>query len=227
MPLAGALVLGGSSLLGGLFSGNAAEEGAKQQAAAMREAAELQQQRYEQNVGFEQPYMQAGGNALQLYSNFLGLNGTGAQTTAMNGFQNSPYFQQMVNNAGDLTKAQYSARGVNGGNMLNALFNQNAQLWNGDFQNYLGQLAGQANTGLSATNALAGVGTQSAATEGNLIAGAGAAQGAGTLGFGNAVGNAIGNAGVFAMLGANGFNNTASGSYNPSWPATIMGPATA
>ena len=220
MSFIGAAIGGIASLAGGLISGNAAQKGAEAQAAAMRYAADLQHQQYLQNVGYETPYMNAGTNALGLYGNYLGLNGAGAQQQAMSGFQSSPYMSQMVQNAGNTTMAQYAGQGKMGGNALNALYQQNAGMWNQDYQNYLGQLGGVVNTGLSATNALAGVGTQAAATQGNLIAGAGAAQGAGILGAGNAMGNALNSAGVFGMLGANAFNQA-----NPGWSTNLMGGA--
>ena len=65
---------------------------------------------------------------------------------------------------------------------------------------YLGGLQGQVNTGLSATNALAGVGTQAAATQGQLLAGAGAAQGAGIMGASTGIGSSVNNAMLMSML---------------------------
>ncbi len=220
MSFIGAAIGGIASLAGGLISGNAAQQGAEAQAAAMTYAANLQHQQYLQNVGYETPYMNAGTNALGMYGNYLGLNGTGAQQTAMAGYQNSPFFQQMQKNAGDTTMAQYAGQGQMGGNALNALYQQNAGMNYQQYNNYLGQLSGVSQQGLSATNALAGAGTQAAATQGQLIAGAGAAQGAGIMGAGNALGSSLNNAGIFGMLGYNAFNQQ-----NPGWSTNLMGGA--
>jgi hypothetical protein len=203
-----------ASVGGGLMSGQAAKKGAKQQAAAAREAAALQEKRYQENVGYAKPYMTAGTNALDMYSDYLGMNGGDAQSKAMRGYQTSPFFQQNVQNTADATSAQYAAHGMTGGNLLDALYKNNAGMWNQEYQNYLGQLKGVTDQGLNATNSLAGTGTQSAATQGNLISQAGAAQGAGTMGWGNAVGNAMNNIGIWSMMGNTGGGGAAN---NNSW----------
>lgn len=217
MPLGGALILGGSSLLGGLFSGFGAQAGASQQAAAMRYAADLQHQQYEQNAATLSPYINQGASASQLLGNYLGVNGVGAQGTAMANYQTSPFFNQMVKTAGANTANQYGAMGQTGGNLLNALYNQNAGLWNTQYNTTLQQLAGLSGQGLSGASALAGSGTQLANQQGQLLAGAGAAQGAGTMGMWGGLGGGISNAGLFGLLGYNNYNNPNAGlpeSYN-------------
>jgi hypothetical protein len=206
---------------GGLFSGMQAKKGAKQQAAALREAAQLQQKRYEENVGYARPYMSAGTNALGMYGDFLGMNGGDTQARAMQNYQTSPFFQQNVKNTADATAAQYAAHGQTGGNLLDALYKNNAGMWNQEYQNYLGQLKGVTDQGLNATTALAGVGTQSAATQGNLIGQAGAAQGAGTMGWGNAVGNALNNLGVWGMMGNTNSGGQSGGGWGNNWASAF------
>lgn len=198
----------------GVIGAAASIYGSQAQADAMTNAANLQHQMYEQNVGYEQPYtnfgqqamgsLQSGTNTL---GNFLGMNGTGAQSSAMAGYQNSPFFQQMQTNAANATMAQYAGQGGMGGNALTALNQQNAALNYSQYNNYLNQISGylgglqgQVNTGLSATNALAGVGTQSAATQGNLVAGAGAATGAGIVGAGANTTGALNNVAMLSVL---------------------------
>lgn len=203
MPLGGALILGGASLAGGLISGNAAEKGAEAQAAAMRYAADLQHQQYEQDVSLSAPWRTAGSGAMSSLQDYLGLNGADAQSKAFASFQNSPYFTQMESNADEALKNSYASKGVNGGNLLQALFNNNAGMWNQDYQTFLGNLSGVSQQGLAATNALSGAGTALAQSQGNLISGAGAAMGAGILGQGNALGNSLNNLAVFSMLGGN------------------------
>jgi len=209
--------------IGGIASGVGSYLGSQAQADAMKQAAALQQSRYEQNVGLETPYMNAGTNALGTLQNYLGLNGTTAQSAAMNGYQNSPFFTQMQTNAGNAAMGQYAGQGKMGGNALNALYQQNAAMDYGQYNNYLNQLSGLTSTGAGAANALANYGTQSAATQGNLISGAGAATGAGYKG----VGDAANNVSIFSMLGNNSTNpgyqaNFQSGSpYAPTWPNTV------
>jgi len=216
MPaLIGGLVLGGGSLLGGILGSNAAEKAAQQQADAMKYAADLQHQQYEQNVGYETPYMNYGQNAMNLYGNFLGLNGTDAQSKAMAGYQNSPFFNQMVANTGAQTLQQAGAAGAGiSGNTLDALYKNNAAMNYGQYNNYLSQLAGGVNTGLSATNALAGVGTQAAATQGQFAANAGTALASGTVGSANALTGGMNNAMLMAMLGSGGMSGLGSGISN-------------
>ena len=188
--------------------------GASTQANAMTAAAGLQHEQYLQNVGYETPYMNFGQNAMGsltsgtgVLGDFLGMNGSAAQQKAMASYQTSPFFQQMQTNAGNATLAQYAGQGQMGGNALNALYQQNAGQDYAQYNNYLGQMSGylgglqgQVNTGLSATNALAGVGTQAAATQGQLLAGAGAAQGAGIMGASTGIGSSVNNAMLMSML---------------------------
>jgi hypothetical protein len=183
----------------------------------MTNAANIQHSQYLQNAAYEQPYMQFGQGAMgalqsgtAALGNTLGMNGTAAQASAMANYQNSPFFQQMQQNAANATLAQYSGQGTMGGNALNALYRQNAAMnyqqynnWIAQQQAYLGGLQGQVNTGAGATNALAGVGTQAAATQGQLVSGAGAAQGAGIMGVGNALGSGLNNMALWSLFGQN------------------------
>ena len=106
----------------GALSAAGSYMGAQTQANAMTNAANLQHQQYQQNVGYETPYMNFGQQAMgglqsgttQL-GNFLGMNGTGAQSQAMAGYQNSPFFNQMQTNAANATMAQYAGQGKMGG----------------------------------------------------------------------------------------------------------------
>jgi len=81
------ILLGGAaSALGNYFGAQTAANAAKQSAA-------LQQQRFNEAVGLQQPFVQAGQNALNLYNNATGVNGSGAQQAYYNSFQNDPGFQ--------------------------------------------------------------------------------------------------------------------------------------
>jgi hypothetical protein len=223
------------SVAGGIFSGIFANQGAQANASALRYAAGLQQQQYQQNAATLQPFIGQGANASALLGNYLGVNGTAAQSGAMAGYQASPFFQQMLNTAGTNTTNQAAAAGQGiSGNALNALFAQNVGLQNQQWNTNLGQLAGLSGQGVQAGSALANSGTSLAQSQGNLIGQSGAALGAGMMGVGAAGGAALNNAGIWGMMGGQGGQPSYSqqlswmlggnygqpSSYNAGWPNT-------
>jgi len=116
------LIGGAASALGNYF-------GAQSMANAAQQAANLQQQRFNQAVSYEQPFMQSGQNSLNLYNNATGANGTAAQQSYYNNFQNDPGFQASVNYGLQQVQAQNAAQGMGlSGNALAALqsYSQNA-----------------------------------------------------------------------------------------------------
>ena len=84
------LIGGAASALGNYF-------GAQTTANAANQAAALQQQRFNQAVGYQQPFIQGGQNALNHYYNATGVNGVQAEQSYYNNFQNDPGFQASVN----------------------------------------------------------------------------------------------------------------------------------
>src|SRR5271166_3152208 len=116
-------------LLGGAASALGSYFGAQATANAAKQSAALQQQRFNQVVGYEQPYMQSGQNALNLYDNAIGANGSAAQQSYYNNFQNDPGFQASTNYGLQQIQAQNAAQGIGlSGNLLAALqsYSQNA-----------------------------------------------------------------------------------------------------
>jgi hypothetical protein len=228
MPLMGMA----GSLAGGLFSGLFANAGAQANASALRYAAGLQNAQYQQNAATLQPFIGQGAGASNLLGNYLGVNGNPAQSGAMANYQNSPFFQMMLKTADTNTLNAAGAGGAGiSGNALNALYGQNANLWQNQFNTTMGQLSGLAGQGVGAAGALAGSGTALAQSQGNLYGQSGAAQGAGMMALGNAGGGALNNAGIWGMLGGgNALSQYVNGgqpsAYNSSWPntATIQTP---
>lgn len=110
MPLFGMVGAGLLSGLGSFF-------GAQTQANAANNAANMQLGIYNSNKALGTPWVTTGQIASNLLSNYLGVNGTGAQTAAMNNYQNSPFFNAMTNAAANSTLAQYGARGTVGGSL--------------------------------------------------------------------------------------------------------------
>lgn len=218
MPLIGSAILGAGSLGGGVLSGIFGQQGSQQTAAALRHAADLQHAQYLQNAQTLQPFIGAGAGAAGSLANYLGVNGQGAQQGAMNAYSSGPFMKNWVDTTNRNTALAASAQGAGlSGNVLDALFKQNAGLYQGQYNTFLQQLAQLSQQGLSGGAALAGVGTTAAANQGNLFGQAGQALGSGTAGLGNALGAGLNNAGIFGLLGYNNPNFGGGGlpaSYN-------------
>jgi hypothetical protein len=209
------LILGLGSVGGGLISGIFGQQGSQQTADAMKYAANLQHQQYLQNAQTVQPFIGAGAGAAGSLASYLGVNGQGAQQGAMNAYQTGPFFQTALNTANRNTSNAYAAMGgAVGGNALNALYTQNAGLWNQQYNTFLQQLMGLSAQGVGAAGALTGAGTQAAATAGGLYGQAGQALGAGTAGFGNALGAGVNSAALYSLLGQNLPGQNLPDSYN-------------
>jgi hypothetical protein len=167
------ILLGGAaSALGNYFGAQTAANAAKQSAA-------LQQQRFNQAVGYEQPFMQAGQNALNLYNNATGVNGAAAQQAYYNSFQNDPGFQASVNYGLQQIGAQNAAQGMGlSGNALAALQNYSQNALSQQYQTRLQDLFQGAQLGANSANALTSASTSSASNQGSSNALAGQYRGA-------------------------------------------------
>jgi hypothetical protein len=181
-------------LLGGAASALGTYFGAQASANAAKQSAALQQQRFNQAVGYEQPYMQSGQNALNLYNNAVGANGTAAQQSYYSNFQNDPGFQASVNYGLQQIQAQNAAQGMGlSGNTLAALQSYSQNALSQQYQTRLQDLLQGAQLGANAANALASAGTSSGTSQGNYTTAAGQAQGAGLSGLGSAASSAATN----------------------------------
>jgi hypothetical protein len=180
------LIGGAASALGNYF-------GAQTSANAARQAAALQQQRFNQAVSFEQPFMQSGQNALNLYNNAIGVNGAGAQQSYYNNFQNDPGFQASVNYGLQQIRAQNAAQGMGlSGNTLAALQDYSQHALSQEYQARLSDLFQGAQLGANAANALASASTASGTAQGNFNTAAGQYQSAGLTGLGSGLSGATG-----------------------------------
>jgi hypothetical protein len=210
-PLGGAIVSGAGSLLGGIFGGQGAEQGAQTQADAMRQSAELQKQMFDIQNQQQAPYREAGYSALSDIGNMKPYltHQFGAQD-----FQQGidpGYAFRLQQGQRALQGQQNAAGGLIGGNALAAMQDytqgqasqeyQNAfnryQTQRGNIYNSLASIAGLGQTSLGQTGQLAG---QTAQGVGNAIAGAGSALGAGQVAMNNALGGGIQGAGNAYML---------------------------
>jgi hypothetical protein len=181
------LIGGAASALGNYF-------GAQSAANAARQSAALQQQRFNQAVGFEQPFMQSGQNSLNIYNNALGANGAAAQQAYYNNFQNDPGFQTSVNYGLQQIQAQNAAQGMGlSGNALAALQNYSQRALSQEYQTRLGDLFQGAQLGANSANALAAASTSSGTAQGNFNATGGQAQGNALSGVGSGISSASNN----------------------------------
>jgi hypothetical protein len=176
------LALGGAaSALGNYFGTQAAANAAKQ-------SANLQQQRFNQAVGYEQPFIQSGQNALDQYNNATGVNGSAAQQSYYNSFQNDPGFQASVNYGLQQLQAGDAARGMNlSGNTLAALQDYSQKSLSQEYHTRLDDLFRGAQLGANSANALTSASTSSAAAQGNFNTLSGQYQGQSLANAGNSV----------------------------------------
>ena len=181
------LVGGAASALGNYF-------GAQSMANAAKQSAALQQQRFDQAVSYEQPFMQGGQNSLNLYNNATGVNGAAAQQAYYGNFQNDPGFQSGVNYGLQQIQAQNAAQGMGmSGNTLAALQDYSQRALSQEYQTRLADLFQGAQLGAGSANALAAASTSSGTAQGNYNLAAGQAQSSALSGIGSGISSAANN----------------------------------
>jgi hypothetical protein len=200
----GAVIVGGASLVGGLYSahqqGNAAEDASNAQIAAADRGVAEQQRQFDAIQKLLQPYVTSGTTALGQQGDLVGLNGAGAQKTAIDALQASPQFTALQQQGTNSILQNASATGgLRGGNTQAALAQFSPALLNQlitDQYSRLGGLssmgqnaaAGVGNAGLQTGNAISSLyQQQGAAQAGNAIA-----QGKAQSGYANAITGALG-----------------------------------
>lgn len=181
------LVGGAASALGNYF-------GAQSTANAAKQSAALQQQRFNQAVSYEQPFLQGGQNSLNLYNNATGANGAAAQQDYYNNFQNDPGFQAGVNYGLQQIQAQTAAQGMGlSGNSLAALQDYSQRALYEEYHTRLGDLFQGAQLGAGSANALAAASTSSGTAQANYALAAGQAQSSAFSGIGSGISSAANN----------------------------------
>jgi hypothetical protein len=158
MPLAAAII--GAAVIGGVADVASSSSAANAASNAASQNNALEQQIYEQNSANEKPYIQSGDTAETALNGFLGLGGDPAATqAAFNNYLNSTGYQFNLNQGLDAAEQSQVARGMgNSGATLKALDTYGTGLADTYGQQYVGNLQNEVNTGVSATNALAGEG---------------------------------------------------------------------
>ncbi len=148
--------------------------GSQASAGAARDAAKLQQHRFDQASANQQPFIQGGQNALNQYNNALGVNGGGAQQSYYESFKNDPGFQSSVNYGLQQIEASNAARGLtSSGNTLAALQDYSQRALGQQYQSHLDNLFRESQIGSGSANALTTASTASANNQGNYTALAG------------------------------------------------------
>ncbi len=210
-----AVIGGGASILGGVISGNAANNAADTQASAANHATDMQWQMYNQNRNDLAPYRAAGTTALSQLTDLTAPGGT-----AMHQFNASdlnsnlaPNYQfQLGQGLGATQNLMNQGGGLLSGNTLKGV-NDYAQNYAGNayqqaFQNYtanqtnifnrLSNIAGLGQTANQTGASLAGSMSQGISS---TITGAGQATAAGQVGVANAISGGLNNAAGWYMGG--------------------------
>lgn len=200
--IAAAVIGGGATLLGGYLSGEASKNAAATQAGAAREANGLQQYMYDQTRQDQEPWRNAGRDALGR----LGVQREDFNRDFSAGdFVQDPGYQFRLAEGQKAIERSASARGgLNStGTMKNlARYSQdfasneygNAyNRFNSDRDRRFNRLASLAGIGQTANGQVANAGQNYANQTGQNIIGAGNAQAAGQVGQANAYNQAIGN----------------------------------
>lgn len=200
MPSGVGLAMAGASLLGGIIQGEGAKEGANMQATAAKDASQLQYQQFQQQREDQQPWRQAGMNAL------VGLQDPNFQKDfTMDNFQEDPGYNFRLKEGMKALNNAASARGMaNSGATVKALgdYNQNAasqeysnvfNRFNANRDSRWNKLAGLAGVGQTATNQIGQAGQNYANQAGENMMGGANAQAAGRIAQGNSINNLIGN----------------------------------
>jgi len=107
------------------------------------------------------PYSEAGQEALNMINDLSGINGPEAQQAAMDAYRSSPALAAKLKQSEDMMTRMAAATGqLGGGNLLKGLQESALTLHDLDFQNYMDQLGGIAEGGLTAGSQLANLKSQ-------------------------------------------------------------------
>lgn len=191
-------------IVGGITGANqqadAAKSAAATQSAAAQQGVNATQQALQQYQQTMAPFVTAGTGALTGQQDLLGLNGAGAQSTAINGIQNSPQFQALQQQGQNAILANASATGgLRGGNVQSALGQFTPALLAQQIQQQYANLGGLTSLGQNSAAGIGSAGLQTGTNIANLLQQQGAATAGGQLAAGNAAAN-----GFNSLLGIGG-----------------------
>lgn len=207
-----ALIVGGSSLVGGYMQAQAAKDAAGQYAASGERALQYNREMYDKINAQNVDYRLLGEKSAGLYSKYLD-NGYFTNQPSMDDLTRlMPNYQfGLSQGIGALNSQLNAAGGLIGGNAIQGA-NQFAQNYAGtsladafnqyqvNRSNVASNLGAGTGIGLNANTITANAGTGSATNASNVLSSIGNAQAASTMAAGQAFGNAANNISNYAML---------------------------
>lgn len=167
-----ALAIGGSALLGARASKSAAGT----QAASADRATELQERMFNKQLELQQPFQEAGVNALNRM-----------QSGDVMGMMDPSYKFRLGEGLKALDRQAAARGGLISGGALKAAQRYGQDFASTEFGNAYNRLASMAGIGQTATGAMSGAAGQFGTNAGNLMTGAGAARASGYVGGANAL----------------------------------------
>jgi hypothetical protein len=172
-----ALAIGGSALLGA----SASKSAANTQAAAADRAGELQERMFNKQVELQEPWRQAGMNALNRM-----------QSGDVMGMMDPSYQFRLGEGMKALDRQAAARGGLISGGALKAAQRYGQDFASQEFGNAYNRLAGLAGVGQTATGAMGSAAGQFGTNAGNLMTGAAAARASGYVGGANALTSGLG-----------------------------------
>lgn len=173
-----AAILGGASVLGGIFGGSQAKKAANAQADAARYAADIGDKQFQQTRTDMAPWREAGGKAIGQLSDMLQ---PGYDYTA------SPGYQFRLSEGLKGVEGSAASRGIlHSGGTLKGINNYAQNMAAGDFGDQFNRVASVAAGGQQAATTLGQLGAQNARSAGDFATQAGNARASGYVGQANA-----------------------------------------
>lgn len=179
---------------------DAAQQASQTQAASAQLGIDEQRRQFDALQQGLSPYTSAGIPALGAQQNLLGLNGNGAQQTAIDGIQNGAQFQSMLQQGNDNILSNASATGgLRGGNTQAALGQFAPALLSQLLQQQYANLGGLTSIGQSSAAGVGNAGMQTGSNIAQLLQQQGAATAGGQIAQGG-----VGASGFGSLLGLAG-----------------------
>ena len=185
---AAAIALGVGALGSAAIGASAASKAGKAQVAAADAGAAEQRAAREEMRRLLEPYVAAGGPALEAQMGALGLRGAEAQQAYVAQQEQSPIFQALARQGEEAMLQNASATGgLRGGNVQGALAQFRPALLNQFLEQQYGRLGGMTALGQQSAAGVGTAGMQSAGAIADLLGKAGAARAGSALGVGQAL----------------------------------------
>jgi hypothetical protein len=222
-PVAGALIGGVGSIIGGVISSNAAKSAAKTQAQVAQEQIAANNANRQQITGMEQPNIDRGNAAGSIYGGLLGIGDAAASKTALDTYRGSVGYQDLLNTGLGAVNANAYSRGLgDSGATLKALQAKGMSLADQNQQTYLGNLNNLIQTGNSAIGNVAGVSTATTNANNAALGNAADASSNASLASGAAWSNALKNLINIGSSTASSFGGGAGAGQSGAFPAINM-----